>query len=73
MFDDHPLRATLDWTAAGLTLGTLTGILPTLAAVLSIIWFLVRIAESDTFYHFTGWRPWRARPTERKDKSNGDV
>jgi len=42
----------IDVIAVGSIVGTIVGWLPTIAAVLSIIWFCIQISESHTFVHW---------------------
>ena len=51
----------LDWSAMAISLGTLFEILPAIASLLSVIWLLLRILESDTVQRALGRRT-------RKDK-----
>lgn len=48
-----------DMISVGVIITTLAGWLPTIAAGLSVVWFLIRIVESDFFAYVTGWN-WRA-------------
>tara|TARA_B110000503_G_scaffold82765_1_gene126344 strand:+ start:161 stop:334 length:174 start_codon:yes stop_codon:yes gene_type:complete len=52
----------LDWSAMAISLGTLFEILPAIASLLSVIWLLLRIFESDTIQRALGRQ-------NRKDKS----
>ncbi len=52
----------LDWSAMVISLGSLFQFLPAIASLLSVIWLLLRIFESDTVQRALG------RQT-RKDKS----
>ena len=62
---DSPAGAVGDWTSIGIVLGTIANILPSIAALLSIIWLALRIWESDTV------RGWTNRETRRyEDKSD---
>ena len=45
----------MDALSIGGVLATLAGWLPSIAAVLSIIWTLIRILETETFRKFSGW------------------
>ena len=45
--DEH-LKQTLDIVSITTVFGTLMGILPSIAALLSIIWSVVRLYETDT-------------------------
>lgn len=45
---DHPVRTLGDLAALGVTVGTILEILPYLAALLSIIWTVMRITEMMT-------------------------
>lgn len=52
---NHPLAKVGDTVAAGTIVGTFLGWLPTIAAVLSCIWFAIQISESATFKRFVVW------------------
>tara|TARA_R110000824_G_scaffold314105_1_gene500966 strand:+ start:684 stop:857 length:174 start_codon:yes stop_codon:yes gene_type:complete len=52
----------LDWSAMAISLGSLFEILPAIASLLSVIWLLLRIFESDTIQRALGRQ-------NRKDKS----
>ena len=52
----------LDWSAMAISLGSLFEILPAIASLLSVIWLLLRILESDTVQRALGRQ-------NRKDKS----
>ena len=45
--DEH-LKQTLDIVSITTVFGTLMGILPSIAALLSIVWSIVRLYETDT-------------------------
>jgi hypothetical protein len=45
--DEH-LKQTLDLVSITTVFGTLMGILPSIAALLSIVWSVVRLYETDT-------------------------
>jgi len=45
--DEH-LKQTLDIVSITTVFGTLMGILPSIAALLSIVWSVVRLYETDT-------------------------
>lgn len=45
--DEH-LKQTLDLVSITTVFGTLMGILPSVAAILSIIWSIVRLYETNT-------------------------
>ncbi len=45
-------KGTTDVLSLGVVLGTLTNVLPSIAAVFTIIWTVIRIAETDTV---RGW------------------
>ena len=44
-----------DFVAAGLTVGVVTSIIPTVAGFLTIIWTLIRISETERFAQFMRW------------------
>lgn len=39
-----------DWTSAGVTVAVVLSWLPTVASILTVIWFAIRIAESQFFH-----------------------
>ena len=47
-------KASVDVVSFGVAFGTLANLLPHLAAMLSIIWTLIRIFETDTVRSFLG-------------------
>lgn len=51
--DEH-LKQTLDIVSITTVFGTLMGILPSVAAILSIIWSVVRLYETDTVRKLIG-------------------
>ena len=60
--DQHQeLKQIADAGSIGITLGTIVGVLPTLSALLAVVWMLIRIYETDTVQRLLG----RDRP--RKD------
>jgi hypothetical protein len=46
----------LDWGAVAISLGSLFEILPAIASLLSVVWLLLRIWESDTVQRMFGRR-----------------
>ncbi len=56
-------KASVDVLSFGVAVGTLAQLLPHLAALLTIIWTLIRIFETDTVREFLG----RARKGEKLD------
>lgn len=50
---DGILRA-IDMLSFGVVVGTLTSVLPPLAALLTIIWTCIRIYETETVQRLTG-------------------
>jgi len=58
MTDDHVtgplLRQAGDLAAVGVTIASIASWLPSIATLLSIIWFALRIWESDTVREWTG-------------------
>lgn len=74
---DEPLKVAGDITSVGILVGTLVNYLPTIAAVISIIWGLIRLVETDTFQAMLktifGWdmRAWlKGHPKEPNDEKN---
>lgn len=55
-------KNTLDWSAMAISIGSLFKFLPAIASLLSVIWLLLRIFESDTVQQALGRQ-------NRKDKS----
>jgi hypothetical protein len=56
-FFDHisePVKHILDALSIMTVLGTLVDILPAIAAILSIVWSVIRIYESKTFQNWLG-------------------
>lgn len=59
--DEHKhtiLERVGDWVAVGAVVGTLTDMLPAIAALFTIVWTGIRIWETDTIQ---GWRGHRKR------------
>ena len=46
----------IDWGAVAISLGTLFEYLPAVASLLSVIWLMLRIWESDTVQRMFGRR-----------------
>ena len=44
----------IDWGAVAISLGTLFELLPAIASLLSVVWLLLRIWESDTVQRMFG-------------------
>lgn len=59
----------LDLGAVTIWIASLAQILPSIAALLSIIWFLVRIMESQTFQLMLGKYSWM----KQKENKNGEA
>jgi hypothetical protein len=49
---DDGLKQTIDLISVTTVFGTLMGILPSIAAIFSIIWSAIRIYETETFQKF---------------------
>lgn len=47
-------KTLMDVAAVGITLGTISQILPAIAAVVTIIWTAIRIYETDTVQRWVG-------------------
>lgn len=62
----------MDTLSVGVVVATLANWLPTIAAGLSVVWFLIRIAESDLFaYLVYDWRKkWADAPVKKKDEES---
>lgn len=50
----EPVKHVADGGAALIAIGTLAQVLPSLAALLTVIWLAIRIWESDTVRGLTG-------------------
>lgn len=61
---EDPNTVTVDIAAVGIAFGALVNALPAVASILSIIWFLIRIWETDTVKQWTGRLP---QPKENDD------
>lgn len=48
MDSSEPIKYTLDVVAAGITVGALVDVLPAVAALVSIVWGLIRVYETKT-------------------------
>ena len=62
---DHSegFKKSLDWISAFTAVGALTNLLPQIAALFTIIWYGIRIWESDTVRNMT----WRAKPKQEQN------
>tara|TARA_R110002126_G_scaffold155306_2_gene302346 strand:+ start:188 stop:349 length:162 start_codon:yes stop_codon:yes gene_type:complete len=49
-------KSALDWGAVAISLGTLFEYLPAIASLLSVVWLLIRIWESETVQRIIGRR-----------------
>jgi len=58
---DEPTKLVMDAASAGIAIGALIDLLPSIAALLTIIWTLIRITESDAYQR------WVARVQERTE------
>lgn len=65
---DDPLKIAGDVTSIGLIAATFADYLPTIAAVASLIWAIIRISETETFrsflWHITGWDIYKWRSVD---------
>jgi hypothetical protein len=52
---DESMKHVLDWISVTTVLGALMGILPSIAALFTIVWTSIRIYESDTGQKFLSW------------------
>ncbi len=59
----------LDATFATVGIASFMQYLPSIAAFLSILWFLLRIVESDTVQHFLGKYRWLKTGDRKNDAS----
>ena len=64
----EPSAHYLDVGAVTLWIASLAKILPSIAALLSIIWFLIRIAESETVQQLLGQYRWMKQKGESNDQ-----
>jgi hypothetical protein len=60
----EPVKAVTDWAAFGATLAVVAGWLPSLAALATFIWTVIRIFETPTVQnwlhrHDPNWKPIR--------------
>ena len=53
----EPVKAAGDVAAISVTVGTVAGILPAIAALLTIVWTALRIYETDTVQRLLGRKP----------------
>lgn len=58
MWHDETFKSVIDATSVGVVVGALTNYLPAIAAGVSIIWGLIRIAETDTVQALLRKRGW---------------
>lgn len=52
--DQDSIRQAIDYVAAGVTVATITSLLPSAAALFTIVWTGIRIWETDTIRGLTG-------------------
>lgn len=57
---DHNHVNGWDAAAVGVLIGVMVNMLPTVATLLTIVWMIIRIIETDT------WRAWRQRRKSRR-------
>ncbi|BBF70178.1 hypothetical protein [Sphingomonas bisphenolicum] len=53
-FNHEPVKYVIDGLSLGVVVGTLANALPSIAAVMTIIWTSIRIWETDTLKRWTG-------------------
>ena len=64
----EPTNHAFDVGAIAIWIASLSNILPSVAALLSIIWFLIRIAESATVQQMLGSYSWiKDKPKDDQD------
>lgn len=63
---DSPEKLAIDTASVGVILASIAGWLPTIASLLSIIWVLIRIYETETVREWTG-RSQKEKPPHGKD------
>lgn len=63
----EPSAHYIDIGAVTVWVASLTNVLPSVAALLSIVWFIIRIVESETFQQALGKYRW-IKEIERDDK-----
>jgi|TARA_R100000479_G_scaffold176129_2_gene129224 glycerol-3-phosphate acyltransferase PlsY len=54
MMDDDGMKEVMDTISVATGVGALAGILPALAALVTIVWTGIRIWETDTVQHLRG-------------------
>ena len=54
MLNDDPSRVTGDIASMGIIVAALADWLPTVATALSVVWFMIRIYETDTVQKIFG-------------------
>lgn len=64
-FRVEDVKASMDFIATGVAFGTLAGLLPAFASLLTIIWMGIRIYESPTVQSFVS--KFRRKREEKKD------
>lgn len=53
-FNHEPIKYVVDGVSLGVVVGTLANALPSIAAIMTIIWTSIRIWETDTLKRWTG-------------------
>lgn len=66
---NEPTANVLDVGAITIWIASLSQILPSIAALLSIVWFIIRIMESETVQQLLGDLGW-IKPKETKNGNN---
>ena len=52
--NDHPIKTGVDIAAGVTAIGTIAKVLPSIAALFTILWYAVRLWETDTVKKLTG-------------------
>ena len=63
---EEPAKLAIDTASVGVILASIAGWLPTIASLLSIIWVLIRIWETQTVREWTG-RTQKEKPPHGTD------
>lgn len=54
IMENDAMKLTADGLSIGVLAGTLANVLPSIAAVMTIVWTAIRIWETDTVQRWTG-------------------
>ena len=67
--DSEAVKHVVDAVSFGTVVGTLTGVLPSIAAIFTILWTAIRIYETDTVQRILGKAKDNESETETKNES----